>query len=60
MKCLLCGGSGENRSGIRMITNNHICPRCGGYGTVPDGTKNNSCRLTSEDREYAARNGRIA
>jgi DnaJ-class molecular chaperone len=51
MKCKLCKGTGKNTTGERMNVNNKICPRCGGYGTVPDGTDNPKS-LTEEDREY--------
>lgn len=56
--CQLCFGSGQNRSGLVMPANNHICPRCGGYGSVPD-TSPNPEGLTGQDREYARRNGWI-
>jgi DnaJ-class molecular chaperone len=57
VKCKLCRGSGENRTGIDMRVNNDICPRCGGYGTVPD-KSGNSRTLTTQDQIYIDCNGR--
>ena len=57
-KCKLCGGSGDNTTGIEMRVNNHICPRCGGYGTIPGGS-DNSRTLTAEDNGYIDCNGRV-
>lgn len=54
--CALCEGSGENISGIVMRVNNHVCPRCGGYGTIPSECFNPD-RLTEKDRDYAESNG---
>jgi len=56
--CRLCSGSGDNRTGIKMRVNDDICPRCGGYGTVPGGSKN-ARDLTQEDHGYIDCNGRI-
>lgn len=55
-KCRLCKGSGENRTGTEMPVNNDICPRCGGYGTVPNGDGNERT-LTEDDRGYIRSNG---
>ena len=33
-KCKLCKGTGDNQTGVTMKVNNHICPRCGGYGNL--------------------------
>ena len=57
VKCLLCNGSGKNRSGILMRVNNDICPRCGGYGTVPEKEGTNPAFLTFQDQAYCANNG---
>ena len=57
MKCRLCKGSGDNKSGIKMSVNNHICPRCGGYGTIPDGCENPES-LTDSDNIVIECNGR--
>lgn len=56
-KCKLCRGTGDNKSGVTMRVNNHICPRCGGYGTVPEGSDNQPT-LTDEDNGYIDNNGR--
>jgi hypothetical protein len=55
-KCRLCRGSGENRSGVSMNINDHICPRCGGYGTVPS-SDGNTKGLTAQDMVYILSNG---
>lgn len=55
-ECKLCGGSGENRTRERMKVNNHICPRCGGYGRVPKNSVNPPF-LTEEDYGYMLKNG---
>jgi DnaJ-class molecular chaperone len=55
-RCRLCAGTGDNRSGLVMRVNNHICPRCGGYGQVPPSGDNPKV-LTEQDRAYAAGNG---
>ncbi len=59
VKCKLCRGTGDNCTGIEMRVNTDICPRCGGYGTVPnkDGNLN---ALTDEDRGYITNNGYAA
>ena len=59
VKCQLCRGSGENRTGIRMRVNTDICPRCGGYGLVSGGTGNRKS-LTAQDQEYIDCNGQVA
>jgi len=59
IKCKLCRGTGDNESGVTMKVNNHICPRCGGYGTVPEGSDNQKT-LTTQDNEYIDCNGRAA
>lgn len=56
-KCKLCCGTGDNTTGITMRVNNHICPRCGGYGTVPS-NDGNVKTITAEDNEYIDCNGR--
>lgn len=55
-KCRLCRGSGDNRSGFMMRVNNHICPRCGGYGIVPSHDGNRGS-VTAQDMEYIRNNG---
>ena len=62
-KCNLCSGTGENKTGITMKVNNDLCPRCGGYGTVPFSSNlsakfANSRSLTDQDNEYIDCNGR--
>ena len=59
MKCGLCAGLGENLTGIDMEVNNHICPRCGGYGTVPNDTHNPD-GLTDSDNEFIDCNRRVS
>ncbi len=58
VKCKLCQGTGDNCTGIAMKVNNHICPRCGGYGTVPD-THGNKSDLTAADENFIDSNGRV-
>ena len=55
-KCNLCNGTGDNQTGVTMRVNNDICPRCGGYGTVPI-SAGNVKTLTDQDRGYIANNG---
>jgi hypothetical protein len=59
--CNLCLGSGNNTTGVVMRVNNDICPRCGGYGTVPgpsdDYDANNPTAITDDDRGYMRNNG---
>lgn len=50
-KCMLCKGSGENRTEIEMKVNNELCPRCGGYGTVPN-QDDNTRQVNEQDMEY--------
>lgn len=57
--CCLCLGTGLNKSGIVMRVNNHICPRCGGYGTVPFPSENPD-GLSRWDWHYAELNGVVA
>lgn len=57
-RCKLCRGSGENRTGRVMRVNNHICPRCGGYGTVPRGCANGK-HIDQDDLGYMRNNGLI-
>jgi len=57
MKCKLCCGTGDNRTGVQMKVNNDICPRCGGYGTVPN-NDGNERTITAQDNEYIDCNGR--
>ena len=57
-KSKLCRGTGDNRTGVCMKVNNDICPRCGGYGTVPDSTDNLKS-LTDQDNEFIDCNGRV-
>jgi len=59
VKCKLCAGSGENRTGIKMRVNTDICPRCGGYGTVPN-EAGNKRDLTAADENYIECNGRAS
>ncbi len=56
IKCRLCKGTGENRTGITMQVNDDICPRCGGYGTVPEGCSNQK-KINDSDRGYIRNNG---
>lgn len=58
VKCKLCKGTGDNHTGIEMRVNTNICPRCGGYGTVPN-KDGNLKTLTDEDRGYIANNGYV-
>ena len=62
-KCKLCRGTGDNETGINMKVNNHICPRCGGYGTVPESSdtydNGNVKTLTAKDNGYIDNNGRV-
>jgi len=55
VRCALCDGTGDNKTGIVLQVNNHLCPRCGGYGSL-DGDYNNPEVLTAQDREYCAHN----
>jgi hypothetical protein len=50
--CALCAGTGENRTGFTMRVNNHICPRCGGYGSIPGGI-DNEAKVGPRDVRYA-------
>ncbi len=58
-KCKLCKGSGDNTTGIQMRVNTNICPRCGGYGTVPNGCTTNVKKITAQDNKYIDGNGRL-
>ena len=58
VKCKLCKGTGANRTGIKMLVNNTICPRCGGYGTTPS-AEGNLPKLTARDHGYIDSNGRV-
>jgi DnaJ-class molecular chaperone len=53
--CALCAGSGDNRSVHKMKVNNHICPRCGGYGKIPCSCENPK-DLTEQDMIYIKNN----
>lgn len=55
--CRLCKGTGDNLSGIMMAMNNHICPRCGGYGFLSSDPSGGQPYATGKDFEYAATNG---
>lgn len=55
-KCNLCRGSGDNRSGYRLTVNDCVCPRCGGYGTVPSDEGNEKV-VTESDIGYMRNNG---
>ncbi len=61
--CNLCLGDGQNHTHHVMRVNNDICPRCGGYGTVPDSSPtydaNNPSAITDEDLGYMRSNGLI-
>ncbi len=60
VKCRLCRGTGDNETGITMKVNNNLCPRCGGYGTIPDGCSDGNERsLTEQDNQYIDGNGRV-
>ena len=54
--CQLCAGDGKNHTGRVMRVNNEWCPRCGGYGTVPD-DYGNVAAVTEEDLRYMRCNG---
>ncbi len=58
VKCRLCCGSGNNTTGVEMRVNNNLCPRCGGYGTIPAGGSN-PAHLDPEDNGYIDNNGRV-
>ncbi len=57
-KCNLCSGTGVNKTGVTMRVNNALCPRCGGYGVIPD-SADNPAHLTAEDNGYIDNNGRV-
>lgn len=53
-ECLLCKGTGENRIGIKLSVNNHICIRCGGYGSIPKSCPNPNI-LTEKEKSQINR-----
>src|SRR5690606_27029150 len=54
--CRMFNGTGENRRGVDMEVNNHICPRCGGYGHL-SAESENAPSGTNPDVEFARSNG---